>query len=171
MSKEEENERQELPLDNGNKSGNATWPKGKEASQPRFQFNQQINLFGDIVGFKELEDVSPEIQKAALEYLHREQVARHQWVGREQTQKHAADKINSENENRLLAWGQLLGVAVFLAILGFAGWMFTIGQGAVGVATIIGEAAAAVGLVIWAKNEKRRNSSKPENSRDNQRNS
>lgn len=65
-------------------------------------------------------------------------------------------KDNLDNDRRLLAWGQLLGVGVFLAILGFAGWMFTIGQGAVGVATIIGEAAAAVSLVIWAKNEKRR---------------
>ena len=71
-----------------------------------------------------------------------------------------------DNDRRLLAWGQLLGVAVFLAILGFAGWMFTIGQGAIGVATIIGEAAAAVSLVIWAKNEKRRNSQKIEKSED-----
>ncbi len=160
MSKEGKDKAPELPLgDRGEKQG-PIWQTGNEASQPTIQFNQQINLFGDIVGFKELEDVSPEIRNAALEYLHREQIARHQWVNREQNQSHAVETKNLDNERHLLAWGQLLGVAVFLAILGFAGWMFTIGQGAVGVATIIGEAAAAVSLVIWAKNEKRRSGSK-----------
>lgn len=156
MSKEGKDETPDLPLGDQGERQEPIWQTGREASQPTIQFNQQINLFGDIVGFKELEDVSPEIRKAALEYLHREQVARHQWVSREQNQSHMVEKDNLDNDRRLLAWGQLLGVGVFLAILGFAGWMFTIGQGAVGVATIIGEAAAAVSLVIWAKNEKRR---------------
>lgn len=43
------------------------WAAGNPAHTPpaqlNYTYNQQINLFGEIVGFKELEEVSPEIRE------------------------------------------------------------------------------------------------------------
>lgn len=52
------------------------------------QLNQQINFFGEIQGFDNLDKLSPEVREAALAYLSSEQSARHHFVFTEQNNAH-----------------------------------------------------------------------------------
>lgn len=45
----------------------------------------------------------------------------------------------------------LLGTAVLCAVLGFSGWMITIGQSFVGVATLLAEATVLIGAIIYGR--------------------
>lgn len=131
-----------------------------------FNFQQNLNLFSGVSGFKELENVSPEIRDKAFDYLSAEQQARHDWVTSNQKHHQQLELRKDGRDERLQARGQVIGLLVLVSTLAFAGWMMTIGQSAVGIGTIFFEITGVIGLVAWGK--ARENREKKDNQAENE---
>lgn len=142
-----------------------TWTRDTSSqAQPPLQvsFNQQINFFGEIQGFDNLEKLSPETRSAALAYLEREQSARHQYVSVDQRHQHSIQVKGQQVSARISTLAMIVAAGVFIVTLILATILLLNGKGAAGFALILLEAATAVGMVVYGNRlERKKGNSQP----------
>ncbi len=113
-----------------------------------------INVFGHVQGFDQLEQLSPDVRAAALQYLEREQGARLQYVAIEQRNEHNLAEKGQAGGFKIQAQAIVVSSAVFVATLVICAYMAIHGQTGLGIGIVLGEAAAAVALVVYGEKKR-----------------
>lgn len=129
---------------------------GPEAPPMQLNFNQQINFFGEIQGFDNLEKLSLETRTAALQYLEKEQSARHQYVSVDQRHQHSLQTKGQTIAGTIQSQAMILACAVFVVTIIVAAFLLLHGQTAAAVGLVLGEASLAVGAVIYGNSLSRK---------------
>lgn len=136
-------------------SSSGTYQSG-EAPDSGYQlnFNQQINFFGEIQGFDNLDKLSPEVRAAALDYLREEQKERHAYVMNEQSHRHRMDERFQSDSSKIQWRAMVTAATVFVVSLVICAALLHAGHGAAGIGIIVAELTTAVGLIIYGKRRK-----------------
>ncbi|MEO5713596.1 MAG: hypothetical protein ABIT37_08900 [Luteolibacter sp.] len=119
------------------------------AAPMQLNFNQQINFFGEIQGFDNLEKLSPETRTAALQYLEKEQAARHQYVSMDQRHQQSLQTKGQTIAAKIQSQAMILACSVFVVTLVIAAFLLLNGQTGAAIGLVFGEAAVAVGMVVY----------------------
>jgi hypothetical protein len=143
-----------------------TWVNtgGTDSAAPmQLNFNQQINFFGEIQGFDNLDKLSPDVKSAAIQYLEREQSARLNYVTNEQRNSHVLQQKGQLFSAKIQSQSMLLACALFAFSLAVAAYLLTQGQKSAAIALILGEIAIAVCAVVYGQRvDKRKRTSEPD---------
>ena len=124
-----------------------------------YNHNQQINFFGELQGFDNLEKLSPEMRTAAVQYLEREQSSRLQYVALGQRNTHTLQQKGQQISAKIQTQAMALACLVFIVTLIVAAYLLTNGQTVVAITILLGEVGGAAGLVVYG-NRSSNNSSK-----------
>lgn len=122
----------------------------------QLNFNQQINFFGEIQGFDNLENLSEEVRGSAIQYLEREQSARLQYVASDQRNSHILQQKGQQFSTSVQVYSMALASVVFLSSLIIAAYLLTHGQTAAAVALVFAEIATVVGALIFGHKVQKR---------------